>query len=311
MTAQILAFGWPPVWYIFRAMEFGGHSEVTPIRRLLLKHCREGFVSQQKIDAEAGVLNYSGVPDFDSALRQYDAFVELLNRFELEIDMLPAHDETTLDSIYVHDPVVISNRGAVLCNMGKRERAQEPDVIAAHLGEVGIPVLGSIEGEGRLEGGDLVWLGDRVVAVGEGYRTNAEGIRQLRQLLGEAIDDLIVVSLPHWDGPADVLHLMSLVSPIDSDLLLVYSPLLPVPFRQWLVSRGMELVEVPDEEFATMGCNVLAVAPRQCIMLDGNPATAQRLTSAGAEVFTYTGTEISLKGEGGPTCLTRPLHRAP
>jgi len=292
-------------------MEFGGHSEVAPIRRLLLKHCREGFVSQQKIDGEAGALNYSGVPDFGAALHEYDALVELFNRFEMEIDMLPAHDETTLDSIYVHDPVIISNRGAVLCNMGKRERAQEPGAIAAHLDELGIPVLGSIEGEGRLEGGDLVWLGDRVVAVGEGYRTNAEGIRQLGRLLGETIDDLIVVPLPHWNGPADVLHLMSMLSPIDSDLLLVYSPLLPVPFRQWLVAQGFELVEVPEEEFSTMGCNVLAVAPRQCIMLAGNPETEQRLTSAGAEVSTYTGTEISLKGEGGPTCLTRPLLRAP
>ncbi len=292
-------------------MEFGGHSEIEPIRRLLLKHCREGFVSQQKIDGEAGILNYSGVPDFEAALREYDAFVELLTRFGLEVETLPAHDDTTLDSIYVHDPIVISNRGAVLCQMGKPERGQEPEAIAAYLSELGIPVLGSIKGEGRLEGGDLVWLGDRVAAVGEGYRTNAEGIRQLRQLLGEAIDDLIVVPLPHWDGPADVLHLMSLVSPIDSDLLLVYSPLLPVPFRQWLVSQGMELVEVPDEEFATMGCNVLAVAPRRCIMLEGNPTTQQRLTSAGAEVLTYAGTEISLKGQGGPTCLTRPLHRAP
>jgi len=292
-------------------MEFGGHSEVARIRRLLIKHCREAFVGQAKIDLEAGPLTYSGVPDFEAALREYEAFVDLLSGFDLEIEMLPASDETTLDSIYVHDPVVISNRGAVLCRMGKQERAREPEAIAAHLGELGIPVLGSIEGEGRLEGGDLVWLGERVVAVGEGYRTNAEGIRQLRHLLGETIDDLIIVPLPHWDGPADVLHLMSLLSPIDSDLLLVYSPLLPVPFRQRLLSQGMELVEVPDDEYATMGCNVLAMAPRQCIMLEGNPITQRRLTSAGAEVLTYAGTEISLKGQGGPTCLTRPLHRAP
>lgn len=309
-SEQISAFGGPPVWYIFCTMEFGGHSEVAPIRRLLLKHCREGFADQHRIDAEASLLNYSGVPDFEAALREYDAFVELLSRFELEIRMLPAHADTTLDSIYVHDPVVISDRGAVLCNMGKRERRREPEAIADYLIEMGVPVLGSIDGEGCLEGGDLVWLGERVVAVGEGYRTNAEGIRQLGHLLGDAIDDLIVVPLPHWNGPADVLHLMSLVSPIDSDLLLVYSPLLPATFRQWLMSQGMELIEVPGEEFATMGCNVLAVAPRQCIMLEGNPTTQQRLMSAGAEVTTYSGTEISLKGEGGPTCLTRPLHRA-
>jgi N-dimethylarginine dimethylaminohydrolase len=176
---------------------------------------------------------------------------------------------------------------------------------------LGIPILGAIEGEGRLEGGDLVWLGDRALAVGAGYRTNSEGIRQLRLLLGDAVDDLIVVPLPHWDGPAEVLHLMSLVSPIARDLLLVYSPLLPVPFRQWLVSQGLQLLEVPDEEFPTMGCNVLAVAPRECIMLEGNPVTERRLKGAGARVSTYAGTEISLTGQGGPTCLTCALQRTP
>jgi N-dimethylarginine dimethylaminohydrolase len=161
-----------------------------------------------------------------------------------------------------------------------------------------------------MEGGDVVWLDDHTVAVGYGYRTDAEGILQLRTILGDLIDELIVVPLPHWRGPGDVLHLMSLVSPVDRDLAVVYSPLLPVAFRQRLVSRGFELIEVPDEEFETMGTNVLALGPRDCLMLAGNPRTRAALERAGARVLEYVGQDISVKGAGGPTCLTRPLARA-
>ena len=156
----------------------------------------------------------------------------------------------------------------------------------------------------------MVWLDDRTVAVGRGYRTNDEGIRQFRALLEDSIDELIVVPLPHWRGPGDVLHLMSLISPVDHNLAVVYSSLLPVPFREGLVERGYAFVEVPDDEFRSMGTNVLALAPRQCLMLTGNPRTRAALERAGARVIEYTGDEISVKGEGGPTCLTRPLARS-
>ena len=152
-------------------------------------------------------------------------------------------------------------------------------------------------------------MGGRVtVVVGRGYRTNAEGIRQLRAQLGPAVE-VIEVPLPHWRGPGDVMHLMSLISPVDADLAVAYSPLLPVPFREWLLGRGMTLVETPAEEFESMGTNVLALAPRQCLMLTGNPRTRAALERAGATVIEYEGSEISVKGAGGPTCLTRPLLR--
>lgn len=160
---------------------------------------------------------------------------------------------------------------------------------------MGVPILGRITGEGRLEGGDVCWLDERTVAVGEGYRTNAEGIRQLRGLLGDAVDEVIVVPLPHWTGPDDCLHLLSFISPVDHDLAVVYSRMMPVPFRQLLLERGIRLVEVPDEEYDSMACNVLAVAPRQCIMLAGNPITQQRLEAAGATVWTYEGKDLCLK----------------
>ena len=155
----------------------------------------------------------------------------------------------------------------------------------------------------------MAWLGPRTVAVGRGYRTNDAGIAQLRALLGDSADEFITVSLPHWRGAEDVFHLMSIISPVDSDLAVVYSPLLPVPFREQLLARGETLIEVPDEEFGRMGANVLALAPRRCVLLDGNPITRARLEAAGASVLTYEGSEISLKGGGGPTCLTRPLVR--
>jgi N-dimethylarginine dimethylaminohydrolase len=162
---------------------------------------------------------------------------------------------------------------------------------------------------GQLEGGDLIWLDEKTVVVGEGRRTNAEGIRQLRALLDDSVDDLIVVPLPDYPGQHDVMHLMSLISPVDEDLAVVYGPLLPEPFRRILLDRGYRLVDVPEEELETMGTNVLALGPRDCVMLDGNPKTRAALEREGCRVQVYDGREISLKGGGGPTCLTRPLAR--
>ena len=156
-----------------------------------------------------------------------------------------------------------------------------------------------------------MWLDGRTIAVGRGYRTNDEGIRQLRALLGDSIDELIVVPLPHWRGPGDVFHLMSIISPVADDLAVVYSPLMPVPFRERLTERGVQLVDVPEEEFDSMGANVLAIAPRHAVMVAGNPRTRARLEASGVRVDEYAGGEISLKGGGGPTCLTRPIARVP
>lgn len=223
-------------------------------------------------------------------------------------DFLPAAPTLGIDSIYVRDSVIVSPRGLILCNMGKAARGGEPTVNGDALARLGIPIVGAIEGEGRIEGGDLVWFDDRTLAVGRTYRTNDAGIRQLKELVGSEVD-IVVAPMPHYRGPGDVFHLMSVLSPIDHDLALVYSPLMPIPLRGWLVDRGIGLVEVPDDEFDSMGCNVLALAPRCCVMLAGNPRTRAALERAGVKVVEYEGTEISAKGQGGPTCLTRPLLR--
>jgi N-dimethylarginine dimethylaminohydrolase len=193
--------------------------------------------------------------------------------------------------------------------MGKAARAGEPDAQRRFFESIDVAVREGIEGKGTIEGGDATWLDPMTLAVGRGYRTNAEGIAQLTELLPADVE-VVPVPLPHWKGPSDVFHLMSMLSPLAEDLLLVYSPLLPVPFREWLLGRGFGLVEVPDEEFESMACNVLAVAPRKVVAVDGSPETRRRMEAAGVEVHTYRGSEISVKGCGGPTCLTRTLERA-
>lgn len=289
---------------------FGCQSMYAPIRRMALKHPRQAFISQENLEAQWQSLAYLGCPDFENSLAEYEKFAGILEQFDFEIHYVPFYETTGLDSIYAHDPLVISERGAILCGMGKDARAPEPAAAEKYLKEMGVPVIGRITGKGKLEGGDVLWVDERTLAVGQGFRTNAEGLRQLRELLGDSVNEIFPVQLPYWTGPQDCLHLLSFISIVDKDLAVVYSRLMPVPFREWLINRGFQFVEVPDEEYDSLGCNVLAVAPRKCVMLEGNPITKKRLEEAGAQVWTYEGKDISLKGTGGPTCLTRPILRA-
>lgn len=290
-------------------MEVGGQSEFGAIRKILIKHPKDAFIDQANIDRQYRQLNYLGRPDYEKAFAEYEQFVELLKSKISQIEYLPQNKAVGLDSLYARDASLVTSKGVILCNMGKPARQGEPSAVSAYLTSRDFPVLGTIEGEATVEGGDIVWLDEKTLVAGHGYRTNATGIRQLKELTAGLVDEVIAVGLPHWEGPNDVFHLMSIISPIDHDLAVVYSRLMPVPFREYLLDRGMTLVEVPDKEFDSMGCNILAVAPRKCIMLDGNPVTRRALEKAGAEVLTYVGNEISRKGAGGPTCLTRPLVR--
>lgn len=284
-------------------------SEVGAITHLVVKHARDAFQSQAAIAAEWQALNFTAAPDFARAIDQYEVFLALLRGSDCEITSLPPASGAGMDSLYVRDAAVICDRGVILCRMGKPLRAAEPAAQETTFRALSLTILGTIQPPGKLEGGDVAWLDQRTLAVGRGYRTNDSGISQLRALLGDSVDELITVPLPHYRGPGDVFHLMSIISPIDRDLAVVYSPLMPVPFREQLLERGLTLVEVPEEEFESMGANVLALSPRRCLIAAGNPLTRDRLKAAGAEVLEYEGSEISLKGGGGPTCLTRPLRR--
>ena len=291
-------------------MNIGSQSMVAPLRTVLVKDPRASHVDQATVDAQWQTLHYPERPDLARVQAEYDAFFATLADFDVEIGTLPPAPETTLDSIYTHDPVAaVSRRGVILGNMGKAARRTEPDAMETYLRATGVPILGRIQAPGHVEGGDVCWLDARTVAVGEGYRTNAEGIRQLRALLDDDVDEVIPVPLPHWTGPDDCLHLLSFISPVDHDKAVVYSRMMPVPFRQLLLDRGVQLIEVPDEEYDSFACNVLAVAPGVCIMLEGNPVTQARLEAAGVAVHTFPGQDLCMKGGGGPTCLTRPLWR--
>ena len=194
--------------------------------------------------------------------------------------------------------------------MGKKSRIPEKVAIKNFLKSENIPILGEITDPGKLEGGDIVWINQNTIAVGMGYRTNMDGIKQLSRLLTNIVEEIIPVPLPHWNGPEGCLHLMSNLSPIDHNLFLVYPRLLPVNFIEYLLENNIQLINVPDEEYETMACNVLAIAPKKVIMIEGNPITQKRLENEGVDVHTYDRTEISIKGAGGPTCLTRPFLRS-
>ena len=275
-----------------------------------MKHPRHAFVNDAAIAAQWRKLNFSAPPDLPRAIDEYERFLEIVASNGCEIVFLPESDATTLDSIYARDASVESPLGMILASMGKRSRTSEPHAQAEELGRGGWPVGGAVAPPGYLEGGDLIWLDQKTVAVGQGARTNLEGIRQLKSLLNGSIDELIVVPLPDYPGPHDVMHLMSLDQPgRPRSWPSSTRACCPMTSSDTLQRRGYRLIEVPDDEYDTMATNVLALGPRECVMLNGNPKTRAALEKAGAAVHIYDGREISLKGGGGPTCLTRPLVR--
>lgn len=286
----------------------GAHSEVGALRAVLVQHARAAWPDAAAVDAWRD-LHYLARPDLTRAHAESDAFHAALRAAGAELLTLPHDASVGLDSLYVRDAAVVCERGVILASMGKPARRAEPAALERALGAYGIPVHGRISGDARLEGGDVVWLGPRTLAVGRGYRTDDAGIEQLAALLAGLLDELIIVPLPHWRGPHDVFHLMSILSPLDQHLALVYEPLLPVPFRERLLGLGYSLVGVPDAEFGTLGGNVLALGPRRGLMVAGNPETRRRLEAAACTVIEIAGAEICTKGGGGPTCLTRPLAR--
>jgi len=282
---------------------------VDPLRRVIMKNPVTAWKNTNNVKKYWKDLHFISQPKFDKAVLQYNQLISLIESFGTEILMLPKNDETNLDSIYTHDAGIATSEGIIICNMGKEVRKNEPKALKNYLLENNIPIVGEIKDPGIIEGGDIIWINERTVAVGEGYRTNKKGIQQLRDILGNQVDDIISVPLPHWLGPENCLHLMSNVSPIDHNLFLIYPKLLPVKFIKFLKSLNIKLIKVPDKEYESMACNVLPLAPKKCIMLSGNPITKTLLESNNVEVFTYDGSEVSLKGAGGPTCLTRPIYR--
>ncbi len=283
-------------------------DEYSALSQVAIRSAANAFVSDAKLEQEWRPLRFHNKPQIEQALVEYANFRQLLVSTGAQLIDLESADKLTIDSIYTRDSILISPNGLILCNMGRASRTPEAKANAAAYQAAGHRVAGEICAPGTLEGGDFIWLDRHHAAVGLGPRTNAEGIRQLKELLGPDVE-LHEVELPAPDHPDDVLHLMSIISPIDQDLALIYRPFMPASFIQWLETLGIGFVDVPEEEYLIMGCNVLAVAPRRAILLENLPGVKMRLEAAGCHVTTYRGMEISRQGEGGPTCLTRPLVR--
>ena len=247
-------------------------------------------------------------PDKTALLKEHQDLADLLKTFGAEVIVAPSIDGL-VDSVYMHDPMIMSPHGAILLRMAKPIRSDEPSHFRKTLEEIGVPILGELTEPAFADGGDKAWLDEKTLLIGHGYRTNQAGIDQIRSLLKPFDIDVYSFDLPHYEGPGAVLHLMSVLSPIDKDLAVVYEPLAPVRLLQFLTSRGVKWLTVSEKEMLTQGSNILAVAPRKVLLAAGNPEIEKKLLDTGVEVHIFNGENVAVKGDGGPTCLTAPLLR--
>ncbi|NND71796.1 MAG: hypothetical protein HKN43_09465 [Rhodothermales bacterium] len=288
----------------------GQASEVGVLRDVLVADPRILFGDANRVSSEWRTLNFTFAPDVENLVREFRAFVGVLEESGVSVEQVSPTDKLSLDAIYLRDSsIVLPDGSVILCRMGKTNRQAEPDFAGEYYKKIGARIAGRIEAPGTLEGGDVILLDNSTLVVARSYRTNYEGIRQLKHLLPDSIEHIITVPLPYFRGPSDVLHLMSLVSPIDEGTLLVHLNLLPIDFVEWMKRRKYNLIEIDTTEYDSLACNVLSLGARRCIMVKGNPLTASRLREASFEVIEIDGKDLCLSGCGGPTCLTRPLLR--
>lgn len=280
---------------------FGGQTQVAPLRRVLVRAPSSVDLGRWR---EFGWL---AEPEPTLAAEQHEVFCGILADAGAEVLFASSDVAGDPDAVYVCDPAITSDRGAVVLRPGKAGRRVESTAIAEDLTAVGVPIAFEMAEPATAEGGDTMWLDERTLLVGRSYRTNDAGIQALREALPAVA--VVAFDLPRVQGPDACLHLLSLLSPLDEDLVVAYPPLMPIRLLELLAERGISIVEVPEEEFGSMGPNVLALAPRVVVAVDGSPETRRRMEAAGVDVSVFEGSEISHKGEGGPTCLTRPLLR--
>jgi dimethylargininase len=280
---------------------FGGQTMTRTLRRVLVRPpSAAGFATWRE-------YGWRAEPEPAKLAAEHEAFCDALREAGAEVVLAETSLAEDPDAIYVFDPAIVCDRGAIVLRPGKEGRLVEPEAIAKDLESAGVPIAARLAAPELADGGDTIWLDEHTLLVGRGYRTNDEGIHALQTALPAV--NVLAFDLPHLHGAEVVLHLLSLLSPLDDDLVVAYVPLLPVRLVQLLRELEIRIVEVPEEEFETMGPNVLALAPRAALALEGNDETRRRLERAGVDVTIYRGDEISRKGDGGPTCLTRPLLR--
>ena len=247
-------------------------------------------------------------PDTSALLSEHKSFTDLLESLGAQVDIAPSVDGL-VDSVYMHDPMIMTPHGAILLRMAKPIRKDEPIAFRKTLESIGVPILGELTAPAFADGGDKVWLDEKTLLIGHSYRTNTSGIDQIRDLLAPFGVDVFSFDLPHYEGPGAVLHLMSVLSPISYDKAVVYEPLAPVRLLEFLKNRGISWFTVSEKEMLTQGSNILAVKPNVVVLASGNPEIENKLRTAGIEVHLFAGENVAVKGDGGPTCLTAPLFR--
>jgi N-dimethylarginine dimethylaminohydrolase len=288
---------------------FNGHSMTAPLLRVLVCPPRSAGWERPEQTPSWRDLGFQHAPDCSLAQQQHDVLCQLLQKVGAEVFCLPASEDLSLDAAYAHDASLATDYGLILMRPGKKNRIVEAEAHAAFCAQIEVPILGKVSEPGTTEAGDIVWLDESTLLVGRGYRTNAAGISQLRSLLEPHGVEVLAVPLPYGPGPAACLHLMSLMSMLDEQTILVDLPWLAVETVKLLRGHGFHLIEIDYHERDTLACNVLSLGNRRLVALQENARTNQRLREAGFEVLTFPGSEICINGSGGPTCLTRPLLR--
>jgi N-dimethylarginine dimethylaminohydrolase len=279
--------------------DYGVTSMIAPLRRVLVRR-----------PATAGDWDGAAwrTPDPARLEAQHEAFCALLDGLGAEVEIAGALDGQ-VDAVYMHDPMVVTGRGGIPLRMAKSMRQREPEAAARELERLGIPALGTLDAPAYADGGDHFWLDDATMAIGLSYRTNRAGAAALAELVAPEGVHVEPYDLPHDEGPGMVLHLQSFLSGVADGLCVVFEPLAPVRLLQDLRERGTDWIAIDRDDYLAMGCNILAVRPGVVVMVDGVPGVRRALERRGIEVHVYDGSELSLKGDGGPTCLTQPLLR--
>jgi N-dimethylarginine dimethylaminohydrolase len=291
------------------AETFNGHSMTGELLRVMVCAPESAGWNVSEKTAAWRELGFRHAPDFQTAQLQHAILCRLLDQAGAEVLRLPAMESLTLDAVYAHDASLASDSGLILMNPGKASRAAEAAAHAKFCGEVGIPLAGQVRPPGTSESGDIVWLDSKTLLIGDGYRTNKAGIDQIRAMMAAKNVEVLSAPLPYGSGPSACLHLMSLMSVLDEQTILVDLPWLAVETVEFLKGHGFRLIEIEYSERETLACNVLALGRKRLIAIEENAKTNQRLRDSGFDVHTFPGSEICINGAGGPTCLTRPLRR--
>jgi len=291
------------------AAQFNGHSMVGSLQRVLVCSPRTAGWNRPECGARWRDLGFHHAADFATAQAQHDALCRELTAAGTEVMELAPAPELSLDAVYAHDASLPTDFGLIVMRLGKPNRVFEGQHQGAFCSRFAIPTLAKIIAPGATEAGDMVWLDATTLLVGHGYRTNAAGIQQLRDLLAPKGVEVLSAPLPYGPGPSACLHLMSLISLLDEHTALVDLSWLAVETVELLKSRGYRFIEIDPSECDTLACNVLALGGKRLLAIEENSETNARLRAAGFDVHTFPGSELCINGSGGPTCLTRPLLR--